>query len=49
MPLLLKTLVAGMKDVVAGFELLVPEAVYLPAPPLYCAQPARDPEVKVTT
>ena len=46
-PLLLETLVIRLRDVTSGFSGLVPSSVYLPAPPVYCPQPARSTEVKI--
>ena len=44
-PLLLKTLVVRLRDVASRFSGMVPGGVYLPAPPVYCPQPARSTEV----
>ena len=44
-PLLLETLVVRLRDVASKFSGLVPGGVYLPAPPVYCPQPARSTEV----
>ena len=45
-PLLLETLVDRLKHVTSRFSGLVPADVYLPAPPVYCPQPARNSEVR---
>ena len=44
-PLLLETLVVRLRNVASRFSGLVPSGVYLPAPPVYCPQPARSTEV----
>ncbi len=41
-PKLLQGLVDKLKDACKNFTALVPDTVYLPAPPIYCPQPARD-------
>ena len=46
-PLLLETLVVRLINVTRRFSGLVPGGVYLPAPPVYCPQPARNTEVKI--
>ena len=46
-PLLLETLVLRLRDVASKFSGLVPEGVYLPAPPVYCPQPARSTQVRL--
>ena len=39
-PMLLETLVGRLKHVTRQFSGLVPDGLYLPAPPVYCPQPA---------
>ena len=46
-PLLLGRLVIRLRDVTRQFSGLVPGGVYLPAPPVYCPQPARSTEIKI--
>ncbi len=45
-PWLLEGLVGQMKDLVSQASPLVPEGLYLPAPPVYCPQPALSHQVK---
>ena len=42
LPLLLDHLTSRLKEVVSCFTALVPEDFYLPAPPVYCPQPAQN-------
>ena len=44
-PWLLDNLCDRLKHLVKQFTPVVPEGLYLPAPPVYCPQPAPDTEV----
>lgn len=46
-PWLLTTLVHRLMDTVAQMSPLVPQDLYLPAPPLYCPQPSDTSEVRL--
>ena len=44
-PWLLDQLSSRLRTLAKSFEPVVPEGLYLPAPPVYCPQPAMDTEV----
>lgn len=46
-PWLLTTLVHRLMDTVAQMSPLVPQDLYLPAPPLYCPQPSDTSDVRL--
>ena len=46
---LLQRLITDVKHLVSQFSVIVPESVYLPAPPIYCLQPTQSTEACITT
>ena len=46
-PGIIKQLVTMLRDSVSKLNWIVPQDVYLPAPPLYCPQPARNDGVRL--
>ena len=46
-PGIMKQLVVMLKESISKLDWMVPQDLYLPAPPLYCPQPARNDGVRL--